>query len=122
LTARVLRNVGEREVVARERAQQEDDGDRRRPERRDERVLCGFGEPSATVPGSERARNRRVDEQQERGGKGCAPEIRHLLLGRVLRRALRDERVWHRDERAVAQLAVDDDLPSGLEQVRDRSL
>src|SRR5688500_15700383 len=43
------------------------------------------------------------------------------LLGRVLRRALRHERVLPRDEGAVAELTLDGDLPTHLELVRERA-
>ena len=46
---------------------------------------------------------------------------RTVFLGRVLRRALRHERVLDGDEGAVAQLALDRDLAAGAELVRDRA-
>ena len=124
--ARRPRDVREREVVAQERREEHD---RRRravvDERRDQRVLRRVREPAAPRRAAASARDERVQGQTERDDERGATELGHgsrqaeRLLRRVLRRALRDHRAGLGDERAVAELAVDDDVPADLEEVGD---
>src|ERR1700682_6369414 len=110
MTADVLCDVDEREVVTRKRSPEHSRCDECRPEGRKQCVLCREGESAAALPGGERACDECVNTEPEAQEQCCATErghLRVLLGGRVLRRALRRERVGVRDEDAVSQLARD---------------
>ena len=110
LSARRLRHVREREVVAEERGDEHDRRDERREERRHERVLRRARKaPAAEVRGGD-SRDERVDDEAQRDDERGATQLGHGVplgraaarLRRVLRRALRDQRARHGDERPAA--------------------
>ena len=76
----MLGDVREREVVARERDEEDRRRDERRGERGDERVLRREREPAALAPGGVRAREERVRDEAEGEEERCAPERGHYVL------------------------------------------
>ena len=108
--ADVLGDVDEREVAARERDPEDDGGDDRRPERGEQRVLRGEREPAPPLPRGERAGDERVDDEPEAQEERGAAELGHryvvALRRRVLRGALRRQRVRRRDEVPLRSVPV----------------
>ena len=125
LTACVLRDVDEREVVTDERDQQDDRRNGARDEGADECVARGESQAAPALPGRDRPGDDGVEREPERGDECGAAQLRHgaasgglALLGGVLRRALRHEGVLPRNEDAVPELALDGDLAVSAELIR----
>ena len=120
----VVGDVGEREVAAQEPGREHGGRDDRRAEGRDQGVARRLGEPTSPSRGRVGARHGRVQAEAQRDDERRPPELSHLLSGRlggrVLRRALRHHRARRRDEGAVPELAVDDDVAVGLRTDRER--
>ena len=93
--------------------------DRGRREGADERVPGGDGEAAPARPRRERARDERVEGEAERDDERGAAElgpVSRALLGRVLRRALRHERVRASRRRRRSGAALDGDLAARPER------
>src|SRR5829696_4355844 len=75
--SRALRRVDEREVVPDERRREHDRRHQARREGGDQRVLRGEREPTAALPGGDRAGDERIERQPERGDERGAAQLGH---------------------------------------------